>query len=88
MKENNQIVPFLAVDQEGGLVDRLKVLNTPLLSQKRIAETKTVSQAYEIYKSQALFMKDLGFNMNFAPVVEVCTKENEDFLLGRSFGSL
>lgn len=87
-KENNQIVPFLAVDQEGGLVDRLKVLNTPLLSQKRIAETKTVSQAYEIYKSQALFMKDLGFNMNFAPVMEVCTKENEDFLLGRSFGSL
>ena len=33
-------------------------------------------------------MKELGFDMNLAPVVEVCTDDNKDFLDGRSFGEL
>ena len=32
-------------------------------------------------------MHSIGFHMNLAPVIEVCTPDNEDFLDGRSFGS-
>ena len=33
-------------------------------------------------------MRELGFDMNLAPVVEICTPANAEFLEGRSFGNL
>lgn len=88
-EKNNQIVPFLAIDQEGGWVNRLKKLTGGLPSQEDVAKNYTPQQAHELYKKQALQMsKDLGFTMNLAPVLEVCTEKNKDFLDGRSFGTL
>lgn len=85
--ENNVLPPYLAVDQEGGWVNRLKNLNTKLPSNESVAQNNSVEQAYKIYEEQAFQMKDLGFHMNLAPVVEVCTNDNKDFLDGRSFGN-
>ena len=82
----NVIPPFLAVDQEGGWVSRLKKLSPKLPSNEFVAGNYSVSEAYDIYKEQALSMADLGFHMNLAPVIEVCTDDNKDFLDGRSFG--
>jgi len=85
--QNGTIPPYLAVDQEGGWVSRLKKLNTKLLSNEDVAKNNSIEQAYNIYKEQALQMENLGFHMNLAPVIEVCTSENADFLDGRSFGN-
>ena len=85
-EQNNQIQPFLAIDQEGGWVNRLKKLTGKLPSQQDVAETLNVGQAYELYSRQAKKMAEIGFNMNLAPVIEVCTDDNRDFLDGRSFG--
>lgn len=85
--ENKFILPFLALDQEGGLVTRLKDLNEKLPSQENVAKNYSIKEAYDLYSTQALQMKDLGFNMNLAPVLEICTNENKDFLMGRSFGN-
>lgn len=85
--ENNVIPPYLAVDQEGGWVTRLKKLNDKLPSNQDVAKNYSVNQAYELYARQALQMSDLGFHMNLAPVIEVCTEDNADFLDGRSYGS-
>ena len=82
------IQPYLCVDQEGGWVNRLKKLNPPLPSNEKVAEKYSVSEAYGLYSEQALSMKALGFNMNLAPVVEVCTEDNKEFLDGRSFGGI
>ncbi len=87
-KANNKIPPFLSVDQEGGYVNRLRNLNGPLPSAERVAEVLSEQQAQDLYTLQALQMNALGFNMNFAPVTEVCTKDNEKFLTERSFGTL
>ena len=87
-KANNKIPPFLSVDQEGGYVNRLRNLNGPLPSAERVANVLSEQQAQDLYTLQALQMNALGFNMNFAPVTEVCTKDNEQFLTERSFGSL
>ena len=85
-KKYNLIPPYLAVDQEGGWVNRLKKLNTKLPSNQDVAQSYSVSQAYDLYADQARQMYDLGFRMNLAPVIEVCTQDNADFLDGRSFG--
>jgi beta-N-acetylhexosaminidase len=64
---------FISIDQEGGKISRLKskngFINYP--SQKEVAETKSLSQAYTIYDNMARTLKDIGFNINFAPVVDV-----------------
>ncbi|MBR5647106.1 MAG: glycoside hydrolase family 3 protein [Treponema sp.] len=85
-KKNDMIPPYLAVDQEGGSVCRLKKINTKLLSCLEISEL-SLEECRKIYDSQANQMHELGFHMNLAPVVEVITDENKDFLDDRSFGS-
>ncbi len=87
-KQNNNIPPFLTVDQEGGFVNRLRSLSGPLPSAQRITQKLDVSKAAELYSLQAKQMKALGFTMNLAPVAEVCTPDNEVFLNERSFGNL
>lgn len=87
-KKNGNVQPYLAVDQEGGYVNRLRGITSAFPSNKTVAETMTAEQAKSLYETQAAQMKELGFNMNLAPVVEVETPENADFLDTRSFGSL
>lgn len=86
--KKNIIPPYLAVDQEGGFVNRLKIVNGPLPSAERVAEKTNVATSYKLYETQAKQMRSLGFDVNLAPVVEVKTLQNEKFLEGRSFGSL
>ena len=86
-KKNNLIPPFLAIDQEGGFVNRLRGISGPLPSCLRVSECLNPEQAMELYALQAKQMALLGFNMNLAPVAEVCTDENSIFLNGRSFGN-
>ena len=87
-EEYGIIQPYLCVDQEGGWVSRLKKLNPKLPSNEKVVQEFDVSQTYKLYCEQAAGMKDLGFDMNLAPVVEVCTDDNKEFLDGRSFGEL
>ena len=82
------IQPYLCVDQEGGWVSRLKKLNPKLPSNEKVAQDFDIPQSYQLYCEQATGMKELGFDMNLAPVVEVCTDDNKEFLDGRSFGNL
>ena len=79
--------PFIAVDQEGGYVNRLRGITDSFPSEKFIAENLDESAAKDLYEKQSLQMAELGFNMNLAPVVEPETPENACFLDTRSFGS-
>lgn len=81
------IKPYLAVDQEGGWVNRLKKLNDKLPSNEEVASTLSIKEAYDLYTKQAKQMKEMGFHMNLAPVIEICTEDNAEFLDGRSFGN-
>lgn len=84
--DNSYVRPFLAIDHEGGPVNRLRNINAPLPSCEVIGKSYTLEEASRIYEYQALQMQNLGFTMNLAPVVEVCSDDNKDFLSGRSFG--
>lgn len=82
----NLIPPFLAVDQEGGTVSRLRRIAGPLPSEEAVARRLDIASARELYALQAVQMRALGFHMNLAPVAEIRTPENEKFLSSRSFG--
>jgi beta-N-acetylhexosaminidase len=64
---------FIATDQEGGKVQRLKKQNgfTDYESAYHVAQTKSISQAQTYYQTLAQEIKNAGFNLNFAPVVDL-----------------
>lgn len=81
------VKPFLSIDQEGGLVDRLRRIITPMPSASSL---KTVEDVRKLAAITAEVLRLLGFNMNFAPVVDVIdenrgTKQNGIF--SRNFGN-
>ncbi|MEO8042631.1 MAG: glycoside hydrolase family 3 N-terminal domain-containing protein [Acidobacteriota bacterium] len=83
---DSSVVPFLSVDQEGGLVDRLRRIVTPMPAANAI---RTSKQAAEFGRIVAETLRVLGFNMNFAPVVDVVNNDRERFSNGlhsRAFG--
>lgn len=67
-----KIPPFVAVDQEGGTVQRYKSEGT-LAGASDIAKL-TPSQAYDAYAADSRYLASLGITTNFAPVVDVESK--------------
>jgi len=64
---------FIGVDQEGGNVARLNAKKgfRYFPSAKKTADTKNLNQAYGSYLQMAKTVKGAGFNLNFAPVVDL-----------------
>ncbi|MBC7900401.1 MAG: hypothetical protein H7070_10155 [Saprospiraceae bacterium] len=80
------IQPFLSLDQEGGLVDRLRRILVPMPAPNKI---KTAEEARDFGAIIAESIRILGFNMNFAPVVDVIDESRSHFSNGlhsRAFG--
>jgi beta-N-acetylhexosaminidase len=72
---------FIAIDQEGGSVLRIKEDNDTNIFQRKI---QSKEQAYEISTKRSALLKDLGINMNMAPVAEYITSE-QSFVYDRTF---
>mgnify|MGYP000212258599 CR=1 FL=1 len=78
---------FLAVDQEGGRVARLKEPFTGFPGNAALGmDEEPVKKAVEFATVTAREMKLVGLNMNLAPVVDVQRGEMDKHLEGRSFG--
>jgi beta-N-acetylhexosaminidase len=83
------IEPFLGIDQEGGLVDRLRRIFTPMPAARVIRQHGDLAAARSLGRITAEVVRMLGFNMNFAPVMEIMTEERDllsNGLYSRSFG--
>lgn len=69
----------IAIDQEGGLVQRLKASNgffsTP--SAENVVADFSPAGARNLYASMAAMLKDAGFTWNFAPVVDLRGDPND-----------
>lgn len=81
--------PLLGVDQEGGLVDRLRKIFTPMPSARTIREHGDLAASRALGRISGEAMRLLGFNMNFAPVMSIMTDERDllsNGLYSRSFG--
>ena len=62
---------FIAIDEEGGRVSRMKDVLTPPPSQQAIGVTDEPEQARLWAVKTANELKKYGFNVNFAPVADV-----------------
>ncbi|KTD82869.1 glycoside hydrolase family 3 protein [Legionella waltersii] len=86
---NRETLPLLtAVDYEGGAVDRLSKIEDCMPTLKPIDLARLSSEAFKEEVCQmALTLKSLGFNLNFAPVVDLKLNEQQGIIgkLGRSF---
>lgn len=81
IQNNSKTQRFIAIDQEGGVVARLKWNDTLTIAQGDIASPE---QAYNIAKERGEILRGLGINMNLAPVVEYITDQNS-FMYNRVY---
>jgi beta-N-acetylhexosaminidase len=89
IKEQLPNNPLLGVDQEGGLVDRLRKIFTPMPSARTIREHGDLAGSRSLGRITGQALRLLGFNMNFAPVMSIMTDERDllsNGLYSRSFG--
>ncbi len=85
--QHNAYLPLLvAVDQEGGTVDRLTNLDGPQPPAAQIGATGNPNVAYQQGVKDARDLASYGFNLNLAPVVDVNNVYNPQ-LYDRTFGN-
>lgn len=79
-KEYNKLPLYLCVDQEGGMVARMKQGLTVAPAAARIAEQGNPEDARRWAYQTAMELETIGFNVNFAPVLDI------GIPYGRSYG--
>lgn len=79
--------PFVAVDQEGGRVTRLEEPLTPIPPMAAVGKTQDLELIADISEVIASEIGSLGFNLNFAPVLDVTTNPLNEVIGDRAFGS-
>ena len=84
----SKIPLFISIDEEGGRVARVsKLLEIPEVpSMKEIGESKDSKKAYEVGQIIGTYLKELGFNLNFAPIADIITNAENQVIGDRSFG--
>jgi beta-N-acetylhexosaminidase len=88
----SELVPtplLFGVDQEGGLVDRLRKIFTPMPSARTIRQHGDLAAARTLGRVTGEILRMLGFNLNFAPVMSIMTDDRDllsNGLYSRSFG--
>lgn len=82
-----RVPPLVAIDQEGGPVDRLKAILSPMPSPELLRASNDASIAGRLGEITAEALRTLGFNLNFAPVLDVSVNDSWDNgLKGRYLG--
>src|SRR5213595_2677091 len=83
------VEPLCGIDQEGGLVDRLRKICTPMPSARTIRQHGDLAAARALGRITGEVLRLLGFNMNFAPVMSIMTDDRDllsNGLYSRSYG--
>jgi beta-N-acetylhexosaminidase len=81
--------PLVAIDQEGGLVDRLRPIFPPMPSARAIRQHGDLAGARRLGRVTGELLRMLGFNLNFAPVMSIITEARSKLtngLYSRSYG--
>ena len=90
IKADSRIPLFMEIDEEGGMVAR--IANSPgfnvkkFESMQKIGSTKDPKNAEEAGKVIGEYLRDYGFNLDFAPVADVNTNPENIVIGSRAFG--
>jgi len=85
--EGNPLPLFMSVDQEGGKVSRLPEDFVHLPNAVRVGQTGKPELAKEMGALLSEELRLMGFNMNFAPVLDVNSNPKNPVIGSRSFGN-
>ncbi|BBX84547.1 glycoside hydrolase family 3 N-terminal domain-containing protein [Mycolicibacterium aubagnense] len=78
----------VAVDEEGGRVQRLKgLIGSQPSPRELVAAGKTPEQVRDIARQRGLAMKELGITIDFAPVVDITDAADGTVIGDRSWGN-
>jgi len=83
------VAPLCGIDQEGGLVDRLREIFPPMPSARAIRQHGDLAGVRTLGRITGEVLGMLGLNINFAPVMSIITEERSQLtngLYSRSFG--
>lgn len=91
MKDDCRISPFVAVDQEGGKVQRIRhtdlISATDVPSMWDVGKTGNTELARQVGSVLGSELSVFGFNMDFAPDCDVFSNPNNKVIGTRSFSS-
>lgn len=86
-KNGSNIPMFLSLDQEGGSVTRLPNEIVKFKSARDIGKINDEKYTYDTARVMGDLVHSLGFNMNFAPVLDVYTNPENTVIGSRAFSS-
>lgn len=82
---------FLATDEEGGSVSRLYgggITDIPYIGDMySTGATGDPQEAYQVGNTIGTYMRDLNFNVDFAPVADIYSNPSNTVIGNRAFGS-
>ncbi len=94
LKNASEITPFMAIDEEGGRISRIanskvfvKVKIPRYKSTQSIGDSGNPKKAFNMAASIAKYLKEYGFNFDFAPVADVNTNPENIVIGDRAFGN-
>ncbi len=92
------VTPFIAVDQEGGRVSRLPQDINSYMAQEHgateplkettaraLGDDGSEEQVEKVYRDMGRVLRTLGFNLDFAPVLDLDTNSENPIIGDRSF---
>jgi len=79
------VPPLVAVDEEGGRVQRIDQIAGPVPSARAMAQTMTPAQVRDIAAQRGRALRDAGVTMDLAPVVDVSSQSSTQVIGDRSF---
>lgn len=86
LQENNNNIPlFISIDEEGGRVSRLPDDIEKFPSAFTIGLINNQQTAYENGKEIGYTLKRLGINLDYAPVLDIYSNENNTVIGDRAF---
>ena len=77
---------LIAVDQEGGQVARLRAGFTEIPPMRAVGATGSAALARDLGKLLGRELRAVGFDMNYAPVLDIDTNPRNPVIAARSFG--
>ena len=87
INKSNTIPLFISVDEEGGIVSRLPKEFVKLPKNNYIGKINNSNFSYNVGKSIGKELSALGYNMDFAPVIDINSNPKNPVIGSRAFGN-
>lgn len=87
LNSENKVPLFISVDEEGGLVSRVPNEFIKIPSAEYIGAFDNKGKCYELGSIIAEELKVMGYNMDYAPVLDILSNHNNTVIGNRAFGN-